>query len=190
MATTVVTPPALEPVSLEEMKAQLNITSDDDDVLITGKIKAAREFIERQLGQSLIETEYLITLDSFPRGSIEISGGPIVSVESVKYTAVDGTEATLAPADYSVDVASNPARVAVGASGWPSLGDGINRVRVAYLAGYGDAAADVPADLVEAIKMMAAHWYENREASLVSVSASLLPLGVQAILRERRNYSF
>lgn len=48
----------------------------------------------------------------------------------------------------------------------------------------------VPADLVAAVKMIAAHWYENREASVVGVSVALLPVGVDDIVRNRRNYSY
>lgn len=48
----------------------------------------------------------------------------------------------------------------------------------------------VPDDLVGAVKMLAAHMYENREATSVGVSASELPFGVWDVVRERRNYSF
>jgi hypothetical protein len=48
----------------------------------------------------------------------------------------------------------------------------------------------VPADLLAAIKQLAAHLYENREATVVGVSASELPFGVWDVVRERRNYSF
>ncbi|MDI7864089.1 head-tail connector protein [Rhizobiaceae bacterium n13] len=48
----------------------------------------------------------------------------------------------------------------------------------------------VPAPLKEAILQLAAHWYENREATLVGVSAQELPLGVQQIVNEYREYSF
>jgi len=190
MAVTIITAPALEPVTLAEAKAHLNLTTTDDDDLVTAKIAAARQFVERQLGQSLIATTLELTLDSFPCGHIEIPGSPILSVTSIKYTDADGLEATMAPADYTADAASNPARIAVGDAGWPSTDGTIAAVRVRYVAGYGEAAADVPGDLREAVMQVAAHYYENREATLVGVSASLLPLGVQAILRERRNYSF
>lgn len=46
----------------------------------------------------------------------------------------------------------------------------------------------VPADLVAALKMLACHFYENREASVVGVSAQILPLGVTDILANHRNY--
>lgn len=47
-----------------------------------------------------------------------------------------------------------------------------------------------PADLEHGILMLAADWYENREASLVGVTAQLVPIGVAEILAEHRRYSF
>ena len=48
----------------------------------------------------------------------------------------------------------------------------------------------VPADLKEAIRLLTAHWYENREASIVGVSAQEIPYGIRDIVREHRNWSF
>ena len=48
----------------------------------------------------------------------------------------------------------------------------------------------VPEDLKEAIRQLAAHWYENREATVAGLSLSTVPLGVEEIVRERRRYVF
>jgi uncharacterized phage protein (predicted DNA packaging) len=47
-----------------------------------------------------------------------------------------------------------------------------------------------PADLEHAVYMLAAHFYENREASLIGVAAQILPLGVSEIIAEYRDYTF
>ncbi len=47
-----------------------------------------------------------------------------------------------------------------------------------------------PNDLEHAVLMLAAHWYENREGTLVGVTAQELPLGVAEIIRNHRRYSF
>lgn len=49
---------------------------------------------------------------------------------------------------------------------------------------------DVPADLKQAVFMLTAHFYENREATLVGVSAEDVPLGVWDILTQHREWSF
>lgn len=48
----------------------------------------------------------------------------------------------------------------------------------------------IPPALVEAVCQLAAHWYENREATLVGVTAQELPFGVWNIVNEYREYSF
>lgn len=56
---------------------------------------------------------------------------------------------------------------------------------------YGGADQDpIPPSLVEAVCLLCAHWYENREASLVGVIGQNLPSGVAEIVREYREYSF
>ncbi|NTH50931.1 phage gp6-like head-tail connector protein [Agrobacterium rhizogenes] len=56
---------------------------------------------------------------------------------------------------------------------------------------YGGEGQDpVPPELQEAVCQLAAHWYENREATLVGVIAQDLPFGVWSIVNEYRNWSF
>lgn len=40
----------------------------------------------------------------------------------------------------------------------------------------------VPADITEAVLQLAGHWYENREATIVGMSADVMPFGVSALL--------
>lgn len=56
---------------------------------------------------------------------------------------------------------------------------------------YGGTDQDeIPSALVEAVCQLAAHWYENREATLVGVNGQALPFGVEQIVNEYRGYSF
>lgn len=47
-----------------------------------------------------------------------------------------------------------------------------------------------PDDLTLAVLMLAAHYYECREASLVNVTAQILPLGVTDVIADYRKYTF
>lgn len=93
-------------ITLEDMKAHLNVTTNDDDALITAKIEAAQAHIEALL----------------PAGSLD-------------------------------NMAGNP-------------------------------------DVCEAVRQLAAHFYENREAVLVGVNAQELPMGVYQLLLPHRDWSF
>lgn len=48
----------------------------------------------------------------------------------------------------------------------------------------------VPADLRQAVLMLVGHFYENREASLIGVSAEEVPFGVREIIDQHRAWGF
>jgi hypothetical protein len=64
----------------------------------------------------------------------------------------------------------------------------------AWVAGYvGQDFTDLdtlPANVKEAVLRVAADLYENREASIVGVSAEALPFGVVDLLASVRNWTF
>lgn len=47
-----------------------------------------------------------------------------------------------------------------------------------------------PEPLKEAVRQLVAHLYENREASIVAVSAELMPLGLYDLMAPYREWSF
>lgn len=100
-------------VSLADMKAELGITTDADDVLITAKIDSAQAHLEALLGYAIKDR-------------------------------------------------------------WPDDGE--------------PPVSMVPADIIAAVKMLAAGWFENRESSLVGVSGMEVPHGVWEVVDNRRQY--
>ncbi|GAB1581732.1 head-tail connector protein [Phyllobacterium phragmitis] len=50
--------------------------------------------------------------------------------------------------------------------------------------------AEVPADLKEAILLLVGHLYENREASIVGLTAEEIPFGIWSIIDQHRAWSF
>ncbi|NKM86347.1 phage gp6-like head-tail connector protein [Rhizobium laguerreae] len=55
--------------------------------------------------------------------------------------------------------------------------------------GFGGSAG-VPDDVKEAILQLVGHFYENREGSLVGITAEELPFGVWDLLAGHRQYVF
>lgn len=47
-----------------------------------------------------------------------------------------------------------------------------------------------PAPLLEAVRLLVGHLYENREGSLVGVPSELLPLGIYDLVAPYREYVF
>lgn len=191
------TGPALEPVTLDEAKAFARVDTAYDDTTITSFIKAAREHCQAITGRQFITATFALLLDEFPswfrfntyHGSERANGTDIllpwpslVSVESVTYTDENSVAQTVAAADYVVSTFDEPGRVTLAyGKSWPSTLEQINAVRVDYTAGYGVAASSVPESIKQAMRMLIAHWYQNREAT---DSAATLPKAIDFAVRE------
>ena len=138
MAIRVVTPPAIEPVTLTELKAHLRITHDDEDSILATYLKAARMYAETTLcWRAFIEQELELVTDRFPR-AFQLPRPPLQGVTSITYRIEDGTVETVDPANYIVDTESEPGRVipAVDET-WPTdTLFPLNAVRARYTAGY------------------------------------------------------
>ncbi|GIV86626.1 MAG: hypothetical protein KatS3mg054_0655 [Chloroflexus sp.] len=189
MNVRVVTPPAIEPVSLSEVKLQARIDYNDEDTLLAAYIKTARQFVEENLSRALITQTLEVVLDTWwPASGLELPMPPVQSVTHVKYTDADGAEQTLDANSYVLDVLSGRLMLKPGysyptVSLWP-----IGAVVIRYVAGYGSAADNVPEPIRQAIRMLAVHYYENREAVLVERGGSvqMLPFAVDALLANYR----
>lgn len=186
----VVTPPAVEPVSLAEMRQELGVTLDADDAMILRKVRAARQYVERMLGFPLIATEFEVAFDAFPRGEIELPTRPLMSVTSVAYVDPAGVLQTVPVDDYEIDVHSAKSWIVpLVERPWPATMATINAVRVRFVAGMGASPDEVPELLREAIRELAAWWFEQREAAGEG-SFKSIPFGVEDKLASWREWTF
>jgi len=194
VALTLVTPPAAEPVSLTEAKAHLRVEITDDDTVITNLITTARVDLENATSRAWITQTWDLVLDDFPASDeIKIPRPPLQSVTSITYKDKDGNSFTFDAANYVVDVDAKPGRVVLAdASTWPGATlYPAGAVRVRFVAGYGDAD-DVPKPLRQALLLLLGHYYENREAVLVSagINPAVLPLAIDRLIAHYREWSF
>ncbi len=92
MALVLLTAPTEEPITLDEAKLHLRVEIDDDDTLILGMIKAAREYAEVVTHRRLITQTWRYYLDSWPEDKdyIEMPFPPLQSISSITYTDCDG----------------------------------------------------------------------------------------------------
>lgn len=190
----VISAPSVDPVTLAEAKLHCKVDISTDDDLITGLITAARDYVERWTRRTLVYTGYLLALDGFPDGPIELPRAPVVSAAAatvfayasprVQYYDPDGDLITLTvDDDYELSLDANPpALVLPPLVAWPSVQEArSNNVLVNFVSGYGAASTAVPALLRHAVLLLVAHWYANREA--VGSVGGEVPLAVDSILR-------
>lgn len=200
--------PAVEPVSLADMKAWLRVDIPDDDQLIGQLITDARTYVENKSKRQLITAQWQYTGDSFPPydmsiwlvrqprpylpqtrqfqgsggGTIKLPKPPLVSVQSITYVEPSaGATLTLDPTTYLVDTTTEPGRISPAyGQVWPVTRWQVNAIQINYTCGYG-SASQVPANFRRAIMLLVASWYENREA-VSAIAMNPVPRSVDDLI--------
>jgi uncharacterized phiE125 gp8 family phage protein len=162
MTPILVDGPAVEPVTVPEMRAWLRLDDDADDVLVAALIKTARVIVEVMPRRVLIESRWRVVLDRWPGGRMmRLPLTPLIAVESVQVRDAAGAAQALAAGAYRVDAASDPARLFVDASA-PEPGVMPGGIAIEFRAGFGATAAAVPEPLRHAVRLLIAHSFEHR----------------------------
>ncbi len=167
--------PAQEPVSLDEAKAHLRLSGDADNAFLTRAVQAAREYLEGICWRAFINQTWDLVCDEFPEDTLELAKGRLSSVTSVTYVDTAGATQTLATTEYQVDTKREPGRIAPAyEKSWPSTRAQFNAVTVRFVAGYGASPESVPAAIRQAILILVAAMYENREPEVIgTISAEV-----------------
>ena len=177
-----VTRPDVEPVTVEDVKAQLRLDDSMDDDLLYLYIEAARDVAEEKTGLAFITQQWRMTIDHWPntwepwwdgvrqgaitelRGSgrssdIIIPRYPLQSVDSIN---ADGQPVVVADT-FIADTQQRPGRLVIkrGAT-WPVALDRANGIDITYTAGFGSTEAEVPAAIRLGLLQMVATMYEHR----------------------------
>ena len=184
-ALTVITPPEMEPVTLDEAKAQCRVDVNDDDALINGLIITARERIETLALHAALTQTLELVLDDWPlRYYVQMPKPPLQSVVSVHYTLENGQDVLWDAANYITATAHVPGRVVLAPNvTWPSdIVYPTEAVRIRYVAGW-TGREFVPQSLKQAMLLLISYWYENREAVLIGAGLLMMPIpfGVEAL---------
>ena len=188
MATVLINGPSVEPISLAEAKAHLRIDVSSEDTLIQSLIMASRLHIEAALDLALVTQTWRYRLDAWPRSrALAMPMRPVQSVTAVTIYALDDSSAAIDPTDFILDGEANPARLVWrGSQTLPMPGRVANGIEIDFIAGLGDAASDVPQPIRQALLLLVAHWYENREPVEIGGSATPIPPGVSELLSPYR----
>jgi uncharacterized phiE125 gp8 family phage protein len=173
--------PAAEPLTLAEAKAYLRVEHADDDALIAALIAGARGHVEARTRRGLITQGWRIVRDGWPAdGRVAAPLAPLRQVTAARVYDPDGLAhaldlqafivepETIAVVPWSI---AQPGRIAAG-------------IEIDVTVGYGPAAADIPEPLRQAVRLLLAHWYENR--GVVARETAPLPSTVDALLAPYR----
>jgi uncharacterized phiE125 gp8 family phage protein len=175
---TEMTQPAVEPITLDQLKLQLRITSTTEDTWLTDAIVAARCAAESYSGYTFIQRNFKQSMDTMSGldaygllpiavtvAMLEVRQRPLVSVSAI--TLYDDADvATIVPgAAYFVDVSDVllPGRIAPRAGvAWAVFSRVANGMTIDFTAGASATAGGLPGDIRAAVLKIAAHMYSNR----------------------------
>jgi uncharacterized phiE125 gp8 family phage protein len=187
MALVLSSGPASEPVTVAEAKAHLRLDGAAEDLLIASLILTSRLHVEAALGVALMTQSWRLILDRWPAWpEVPIPLRPIESITSVDVLAADGAPETMAASGYILDQHGWPPRLIRTGMTWPAPGRVAAGIEIAFTAGYGAAASDVPAPIRQALLMLVAHWYEHRDPIEIGSTVLAIPSGVSELLAPYR----
>ena len=182
--------PSVEPVVTADQKTWMRVDTSDEDTLIGSLAAAARAWFESSTNRQLITASWTYKLTNFPLSEIVFPLSPLQSVTSIKYYDTNDVQQTLSAALYDVDTGSKPGRIRPAVDeDWPSdIRGHTDDIEIIAVCGYGDAASDVPDGILTAIKILAANWFENREANS-PISLQPVPMALEALTWQYRDGS-
>ncbi len=153
--------PAVEPITLPEMKAYLRIDHEAEDDLIAGLIKAARLMVECASRRVMIEQRWRVVMDHWPDGGkVVLPVAPLLAVDGIRVLDANGAATDIPAASIEADAANDPPSIVVSEA--PQPGKARNGIEIELRAGFGSTPDSVPATLKLAVKILVAHWFENR----------------------------
>jgi uncharacterized phiE125 gp8 family phage protein len=187
MSSILLTPPAVEPVTLADAKAYLRVEHSDDDAVITALIAGARSHVEAQTRRALITQSWRLIRDSWPcDGRIAVAPSPLRQITAGRVYRLDGTTRALDLQAFVSDLGATPSIISFLSWSLPAPGRPVAGIEIDVEVGYGSGPANVPDPLRQAIKLLVSHWYENRGVIAVGQAVASFPIGVTALIAPYR----
>jgi len=170
-------------ITVADLKAHMRVTHTQEDTYISALRSAAISWVEEHCNIKLGSYTARGYLAGFYNSYIPI--GPVTAISEVKYqTTSDKTYDnldTLAAGLWFTDEISKPARIAF--RDYPNVYEyALTPVVVTFTAGY----TTMPDPVLQAIRLLVAHMYENRQEEVVGTITTRLKFGLEALLNPFR----
>jgi uncharacterized phiE125 gp8 family phage protein len=163
-----------QPFDLDPVKLHLRVDHDEDDTAITNMGHTAAAEIEQFAQIALLTQTIRVTIFDPCIGTyLNLPIGPVADDEAPTVT-IDGEAFT----GFELIGGNRP--VIRWLTGYPDAPPG--RMTITYLAGFGATAADIPADLAQALMDQAALHYDARspmDARMLTTSPHMARIGAR-----------
>ena len=175
---------------VEALKAHLRMGSgfaDDgmQDALIAGYLRAAMAAVEGRIGKALLARRFRLTLEYWRKDAMQaLPVAPVSVVHSVRLLDRSGGAVVLAPDRYRLRMDAHRPHLVALAGSFPQVPmDG--QAEIEFDAGFGALWSDIPADLAQAVMLLASEYYEMRHEGGMREAAGL-PHSVVSLLERWR----
>lgn len=179
-----ITPPILEPVSVEDVKIYTHIDHDVDDKLLLSWIKTARILAENHQRRAYFEQTWEMSFDNFPNLPLFIPRPPLNHIEFIHYYDSNNTMTDMDLDEFIIDTSHEPGRLSHGYNEiWPSvILRPIDAIKIRYVCGFVSLTVDdstttttepesipLPENVKDAIYLYCAYRNENRSGEIEKV---------------------
>jgi len=178
-----------EALPVDAFKAHLRLgTGFTEDTLqepvLVSFLRAAMSAIEARTGKILIERDFSWTLNAWRDDMGQaLPVAPVTALTEVVFVNRTGVESPLAENFYSLEQDMQRPRVKPVAGVLPAVPTG-GAVRIGFRAGFGPRWDNLPADLGQAVLLLAAYYYEYRNET--SMGEGYMPFGVSSLIERYR----
>lgn len=174
---------------IDAFKAHLRLgtgfgTEDIQDSVLEGFLRAAIAAIEARIGKALIARSFVWTVSQWHDDyGAALPIAPVSAIVSVERVDQFGMASTVSADVYRLVADLHVPELRATGFQLPSP-PVAGAIRVTLTAGFAAEWTEVPADLAQAVMMLATHYYENRAAT--SLGAGCMPFGVTSLLERYR----
>ena len=179
----------LSALPIAEFRAHLRVGTgfaEDSlqDSVLEGFLRAAMAAVEGRCGKVLIARAFTWLMQDWRDGQAQaLPLAPVTSVSAVRLLDADDLATEVAESAYRLEMdAHYPMLRATGACFPAPVSDG--QVEIVATVGFAEDWSDVPADLKQAVLMLAAHYYEYRNDT--ALSGGCMPFGVTSLIARYR----
>lgn len=184
--------PAITPVSLTQVKAQLDIGYTEKDTQIGVLLGGAVSYLDGWTGvlggRCLVDQTWRQDFDCFNR-CLRIHMAPVIETVSVKYLDEAGAEQTVGAANYqTLEDGIGPYIRFNDAFAFPVVKNEGPAVSVTNRLGYASTGTDpdfvstVPDALKQAILLLVRHWFDNPGAVVVGLPVQKMPIAFEMLI--------
>jgi len=178
----IATPNTTQVVSTSDLKEHLRITFSNDDTYIGTLAFAAQETVEKFCNIFLLETE--LNQYGFDICDVEILfKSPIWGDATTRTLYVYSNGGWVSQAGVEFITNSKPPRMYLNNATIDTPDSDITqKYKVNYKVGY-DSASDIPSALIQAIKIIVADMYENRQSVIVGKTVAEIPKTAEYLMQ-------